>query len=902
MSSERLANLEGFVESVLAREMDLSSERIRELIESMRTHPLSAASEQEAEQLARVLETRHGFSMQLGAHLAGTGYQPWLEAEFSSITFYYWSRYRRLLESKKFSKRVIASMNREVDRILGLLENPRREGPWARKGMVVGHVQSGKTANYTGLICKAADAGYRLIIVIAGVHNNLRNQTQRRIDEGFVGKDSARMLSQKNDTLIGVGRFDSTRTPATFTNSLRDFNKVTATAVGVSLQSLTEPVVLVVKKNSATLGRLLDWLQENNAFRGTKTIDAPMLLIDDEADNASINTAYKRDEITKINGQLRDLLNLFSRNCYVGYTATPFANIFIDPDTDDDMYGQDLFPRDFIVSLEPPTNYFSAVRVFHDEADLHVRHVEDHEDLLPLTHKIDHRVEVLPGSLMNALRAFVVASAIRDARGQDKQHSSMLVNPSRFTGIQKQIREALEQSLEVIRQSVQLNGGLAPNRALQDDEIRTLHDVWANEYRANSPDWSVIQRQLVESVSRVKVVEVNANSAGTLNYDDYEGQGLRVIAVGGYSLSRGLTLEGLTISYFLRNSRMYDTLMQMGRWFGYRPDYEDLCRIWMPEEAAGWYAHIASATEELREELRQMAEANATPIQFGLKVRAHPSVLEVTARNKMGTGELKPILIGLKNRFIETTVLLRDRLAVNRGHLQTMLEELAVAGHHLATAQREGAGYLLRNVPVEPVLGFVSRFQNDPASLATQSNPVTTYIRDRKTDELAAWDVYFPGIQTPKVLSAHAELGVELNCQRRTAGSRTNKASLYISEKQRVSGRGVERIGLDGELIAEIEAEYQKTHDRTSKGTWNYPDHIYRSKRPRPLLIVHLLAVEKRGSEGLEESQPVVAYSISFPNSNKEEKLVEYLVTQTWLKENQLIDTEHAELEDGDDE
>jgi hypothetical protein len=768
--------------------------------------------------------------------------------------------------------------------------------------MVVGHVQSGKTANYTGLICKAADAGYRLIIVIAGVHNNLRNQTQRRIDEGFVGKDSARMLSQRDDKIIGVGRFDSTRLPATFTNSVKDFNKATATAVGVSLQSLKEPVILVVKKNSTTLARLLDWLEENNAARGTKTVDAPMLLIDDEADNASINIAYKKDEIARINGQLRDLLKLFSRNCYVGYTATPFANIFIDPDTDDEMRGQDLFPRDFIVSLEPPTNYFGAVRVFHDDADVHVRNVDDHEELLPLKHKIDHQVEVLPQSLLDAVRAFLVASAIRDARGQAKKHSSMLVNASRFTGVQAQIRDVVELSLEAMQQSVRVNGGLPPRQALRDDEIKALHAIWSKEYASSFPDWGQVQKHLVTSISRIKVVEVNAKSAGTLNYGDYEDQGLRVIAVGGYSLSRGLTLEGLTVSYFLRNSRMYDTLMQMGRWFGYRPDYQDLCRVWMPEEAAGWYSHIASATEELREELRQMAEANATPVQFGLKVRAHPTVLEVTARNKIGSGELKPILIGLKNRFIETTILCRGAMPTNRTHLRTLLSELSEIGHELASAKREGAGYLLTNISVDPVLGFISRFQNDPSSLTTESKPVTAYIRERKMGELAKWDVYFPGIQSAKQLSAEKLLGVDLNCQVRSAGSRTNTRSLYISDKQRVSSRGIERVGVDRDLIEELEASYRSTHEKNSKGTWNYPDHLYRAKRPRPLLIIHLLAVEKKDSTILEELEPVVAYSISFPDSTKEEKRVEYFVTQTWLRENQLVDEEEIELEEVDSE
>ena len=166
---------------------------------------------------------------------------------------------------------------------------------------------------------------------------------------------------------VGVGRFDHTRRPVTFTNTIRDFNKATATGVGIPLQNLTEPAVFVIKKNSSTLKNLLEWLREHSARGGGESIDEPMLLIDDEADNASINIRHGAGEVSRINGQIRDLLRMFDRSCYVGYTATPFANIFIDPDTDDQMRGEDLFPRSFIVSLDPPSNYFGATTVFIEE-------------------------------------------------------------------------------------------------------------------------------------------------------------------------------------------------------------------------------------------------------------------------------------------------------------------------------------------------------------------------------------------------------------------------------------------------------------------------------------------------------------------------------------------------------
>lgn len=900
--SDALQTLEGFVETLLAREPMVTPDRIRSLVAQCRPLPMCTVSDEDAEALARRFETRHAVTMEFGSVLRAKGYQPWLEGELAHIDPYYWNRYRRLLEDRHLPPSVISNLHRETDRILGLLENPRREGPWGRRGMVVGHVQSGKTANYTGLICKAADAGYRLIVVIAGVHNNLRNQTQRRIDEGFVGRDSARLLARREDRFVGVGRFDARRRPATFTNSLRDFSKDIATGSGIPLQNLSEPAVLVIKKNPKTLTNLLEWLHEHNAARRTRTVDVPMLLIDDEADNASINVAYSRGTVSTINGKIRELLHMFSRSCYVGYTATPFANIFIDPDTDDEMRGQDLFPRDFIVSLEAPSNYFGASRVFRDEVEGVVRHIEDEAVALPIGHKREHVVHALPESMLTAIRVFVVARTIRLLRGHRDQHCSMLINVSRFTDVQEQIRDLVQQTLEGIQSSVRVNGGLAPAHALLDPEIAALHAVWQEEYSGAGFDWTDVQGQLLDAAAPVRVVEVNSRSHGTLAYDEYEGSGLSVIAVGGLSLSRGLTLEGLMVSYFLRNSKMYDTLMQMGRWFGYRPDYEDLCRVWMPEEAAGWYAHVSDATDELREELRLMAEANATPVEFGLKVRAHPTALEVTARNKMGTGERMVVRIGLKNRFIETTPLRRDSLAGNRTAVRTLVADLAEAGAPVAAGNWVGGGgsLLLRDVPVEPVRNFLLAFRNHPLSPLTDTGPVVRYIRDREADELARWDVLFAGVRKEDARSAES-LGVPVRCQDRTAGSRSNADSIYVSNRQRVASRGVERFGVPEEDALDAERAFRERNQPNSKGHWNYPDRIYRPRRPRALLIIHLLDMRETvdGVERSVDPEPVVAWSISFPETHRDEQPVEYVVTTTWMRENLLGDSEE-ELEEID--
>ena len=881
-----LEKLRTMVGALLGQELP-TQEKIREYVNQARP-VCPAVMDEEAEEAIRWFETVHGVTMTDGAALQETGFEPWLEDARSALDPYYWERYRRLLVSRHFSRHVLATMDSVTDRILGLLENPAKEGEWDRRGMVMGHVQSGKTANYTGVICKAADAGYRVVIIIAGLHNNLRNQTQRRIDEGLVGFDSTGrlrgMLPQQS--LLGVGRFDSRRRPNAFTTSQRDFNQAIADSVRIPLQNLSEPAVFVIKKNSSTLKNLIEWLTAHNARHGTATVREPMLLIDDEADNASINIRHRQDEISRINGQIRELLSLFERSCYVGYTATPFANIFIDPGSEDAMLGHDLFPRDFIVSLDPPDNYFGATDVFIEDPERIVHSVDDNGDLLPLKHQINHRITGLPESLETAVRVFVVARAIRLARGQDGRHNSMLVNVSRFVAVQGQIRNEIHSLVDRIRSSVRVNGARPPAEALADPEIAALHRAFEDHYAQWCPEsWPDVQALLHDSVSAVNVVEVNSRSPGALDYVEYENTGLNVIAVGGFSLSRGLTLEGLVVSYFLRNSMMYDTLLQMGRWFGYRQGYEDLCRVWMPEEAQGWYTHITESIDELRDELGRMQSVNATPKEFGLRVRSHPDTLVVTARNKIGSGRRMRVLIGLANSFVETAILRRDppSLEANRQAAISLVANLRRNGHAPEDGEPLSGGRLVRGASAALVDAFLMAFRNHEGAVMTQTDPVRRYIRERQADELDEWDIYFPGLtreRAPPGSLEDSSLGFRLICQRRAAGPRSDDATLMVTSRQRVSSRGIERTGLTETEVRCAQEGYRRQHpDRK-----NYPDWIYREVRARPLLVLHMLAIGEEGDD-LSAERPVVAWSISFPTTRREETRVEYVVNTTWYQE-----------------
>ena len=388
--------------------------------------------------------------------------------------------------------------------------------------------------------------------------------------------------------------------------------------------------------------------------------------------------------------------------------------------------------------------------MFRDSSDIVLRDIDDNEDLMPTSHRIDHEVTELPASLEDAVRVFLLARAIRLARGQNRSHNSMLVNVSRFVAVQRQVRNEIQAFIERISSSVRINGARPVDEALEDPELFELHRVYEEHYEdlCNKP-WPEVQQHLHESVSAVSVVEINSRAAGSLDYSEHENSGLNVIAVGGLSLSRGLTLEGLTVSYFLRRSMMYDTLFQMGRWFGYRDGYDDLCRVWMPEEAQGWYDHIAESIDELRDELARMQSANATPRDFGLKVRSHPDTLVVTARNKMGTGQTHTVLIGLANRFVETALLDRDRATLEANHLAAvrLADDMRQRGKAPENGEVLGGGRLVRDVRVEVVDAFLGAFRNHPGSPATESDPVRRYIRHRSEDELDRWDVLFAGVQ-----------------------------------------------------------------------------------------------------------------------------------------------------------
>jgi hypothetical protein len=517
-----------------------------------------------------------------GGEITDNSHEPWWEKfKTGDSDLYYWSRLNKLLmNDPNLPSAVTNRLDTVTDSIVDLAGNPAKQGLWNRRGMVIGHVQSGKTLNYSAVICKAADAGYKVIVLLAGITNSLRRQTQDRINEAFIGRRASKN-SQLMSEKVGVGKIGSSPiVPHAGTFLEGDFSaSALQTAIGYSITGLEKPIIFVCKKNVSTLRNLLEYF---NAADNENRLDLPLLLIDDEADNASINTKAEKKEITAINSGIREILRKFGRSSYLGYTATPFANIFIDPEDTADFGSDDLFPANYIRTLEAPSNYMGADKIFGENSEFYERMVvpiNDYEDTLPLKHKNHHPVSELPVSLRRAVIHFVLIKALRVVRGDGSKHCTMMINVSRFNSVQTAVEGVVYELIQEIHDDLRLNANASnPTKTSVIHEFeKEYFDEFVNKIADDEysyPSWEKLKSHLFRGWS-VQVETVNM-SGGVLDYDAHKVDGLTVIAIGGLALSRGLTLEGLCVTYILRNAGAYDTLMQMGRWFGYRPNYEDI--------------------------------------------------------------------------------------------------------------------------------------------------------------------------------------------------------------------------------------------------------------------------------------------------------------------------------------
>ncbi len=861
---------------------------------------------------------------------SGDGHIPWLVSERKK-GWTYWQRYSEYMEGR-IPWTALDALDVATDEILSQLEDPNREGAWDRRGLAVGHVQSGKTGNYTGLICKAADAGYKIIIVFAGLHNNLRAQTQIRLDEGFLGFATVADLPA-----VGVGLIDndSSVSPNAATNrsDKGDFNAAAASRMNITPEQ--RPWLFVVKKNKTVLERLQHWIQNRVAdhvdpITGHKMVtNLPILVIDDESDHGSVDTGEDvvddfgnpdlEHQPKTINRLIRVILHHFARKAYVGYTATPFANIFIHERGETQEHGPDLFPSAFISNLAAPSNYVGPGRVFGsasstpDDLPL-VRTLSDDEfqpwmpsksttspEMRP--HKNGHRPrwegeDRVPDSLGEAIRSFVYACAIKKLRGQGNNHSSMLIHVTRFTSVQNEVFNQVASYVRDMKGRYTRGIDLAALEELMCEEYETAFLPGMQEIRDNLVQgetledfpWVSILEVIPDVLSDIRVREINGTAKDALDYDENQGTGLKVIAIGGDKLARGLTLEGLCTSYFLRTARMYDTLMQMGRWFGYRDGYLDVCRLYTSQEMVEWFGHIADAAEELRQEFDNMVAVGATPKQFGLRVKSH-SVLTVTSRAKMRNA--RAMQLTYSGDLLQTIVFPNEKDDITANFnatdrfINTLGSSMDLNDQHFVPEGRAWSGHLWRDVSPLNVISFLREYRTHPASFRVMSPLVADFIEEMNKDqELTSWTIALIGKAQPGAEISVGGAHVKMLARRRAAAH----ADRY-SIKTLISPSDQAIDLTEEEWKAALQLSQKTWRNDTDRNEGKAPPSEPRgpqirhvlgnglseagvpARRERGLLMLYLIDPAGAEVSDLIGAQPVVAWAISFPSSTSERRV-----------------------------
>ena len=641
----------------------------------------------------------------------------------------FWPPLRKyLLEEKGWTESVVDSVDSASTKIVSLLQPPGLAQIDTR-GLVVGYVQSGKTANFTGVIAKAADVNYKLFIVLSGITDNLRTQTQERLEMELVDLNREEWF--------------------TLTSRDEDFRPGPIKNVDAFLTDHQYfKLLAVVKKNAGVLRRLLRWLQ--NASQHVLG-NCPVLIIDDEADQASINASKYADRRTAINQLILNIIDLLPKSAYVGYTATPFANVFIDP------AAKDLYPRDFIVALPKPEGYFGAEHIFgrerlweedeggRQEVKLDLIRIVSPDEISHLQPRSradkDFFQPELTESLEQALYYFWLAAAARTARDERHRHMTMLIHTSVYTIVHERFAPLIDNLRQQIARRL---------RSGNPELLQQFQRQWENERNrvpvANFGEAAVafeeLEPYLLEIVQSSEVVIDNSRSLKRLIYgkEARGNPGKIQIVVGGDTLSRGLTLEGLTVSFFLRTATAYDTLLQMGRWFGYRIGYADLTRMWMTLELAHWFYDLATIEEEIRNDIRRYQDENLTPLDFGVRVRTHPS-MSITSELKMqGAVEAQ---VGYNNTREQTILFKRldeNWLRSNVEAVRQMVNALSVVGIRIDSSR--GENLIFRNVPVQYIIDFLNNYTFHEARPSLSSQSLTHYIQEQNSyNDLLQWNV-----------------------------------------------------------------------------------------------------------------------------------------------------------------
>lgn len=810
-----------------------------------------------------------------------------------------WNLYRNQLQIKGWQNKVLEALDKDTSRTIDLMGNPSVPGPWQRYGLIIGEVQSGKTANYIGVLNKALDAGYKMIIVLGGHTEDLRKQTQKRIDSDLIGYDSSfyrKNIDLEGDTFqkgfIGFGRElykfrVGTQAITTIDDDFKSEHRLASMG-----QTLTgDPRIAVIKKNKAIINNLTTFLKGRFG-----SIDVPIAVIDDEADWASINTKTEGDK-TAINKAIRDLLSVSSRSTYLAITATPFANVFIDHTNQDD-----LFPRNYIRALKAPSNYKGVESYMTEDARADNPHtlqtnVEDVLVVLPYNHKIDAVFNQIPNSLKTAIYTFILATAIRRSRGNQAEPSSMMVNISRFNPVQGRVQESIDEFVGNLRNIIrytELGGEDLPDEV---NELRkTLSSIYPDLVESSFSDLfphiqGVLEDILVELVNNTTVKKRQKridlmNTEEILSYNSKP-----KIFIGGNILARGLTLEGLVVSYYLRKTAAADTLLQMGRWFGYRPNYEDLVRIWTSEEIIDLFEYAAEISASLRREIGRMNDMGLTPEEFGLAIQQHPESFRITAQSKSRNASELPATIRLSGHVFESDKL-STRSEITKLNL-IAINQLADALMETSQPEKSGASgrnKLWRGIDERLVYEFLSKFcayEADPFFGVKTSTGAQRIVDALEEEENApTWNIVF--------MSGRGKEPVTLGVNKSLSVYPSMRTTFEVDEKRYMLQFGNRRVAAGGDLFSTLTEdqaeELKKRPESAGKRTYSQ-QYVVDNSLTNPTLMVYLATSETgKDANGKElPDTPVVAVSLAFPHDDgsrrhSKQKVINILANTVYLQ------------------
>ena len=872
--------------------------------------------------------------------------QDWFDPEKSTL---YFNRYKDfLLEKKHWNPFTVDEMGKCCQKTLKHCANPHSSINILKRGMVVSDVQSGKTSNYIGLIDLAIDYDYKQILVLLPNVEALRKQTQKRIDEGVTGYDDVNKIEEESN-YFGVGLFVPEEDRKKLQTQIISLTNISKDYLGKTFSNSVignAPVIMVVKKNARILAKVEKFFEpiyNNNTSRDN------ILIIDDECDYASINTKKEGDSPTAINKAIRSLLSRFKVSTYVGYTATPFANIFIkDDDTDENA---DLFPADFIDLVVPSGAYFGFNEVLGEEkpSDYIILLDENEKNFLPAKVKKndvdEYRFKDLADSLKSALLRFLLVNTALTLEG-NKDNRSMMVNITIFNNYHDLYKKKIDDFLVLVRQTVDqdLNSRITPERIAKSTILSQLQNLYENDlsfqeiknkYPFTSPDFI---RTIKDEANHIQTtIANNKNAKNRYVYPEPERgeEPSRIIQIGGYVLSRGLTLEGLVVSYFNRTSSYYDTLIQMGRWCGYRSGrLRKYVRLYMTESSYLKFRSAYDSTLDLYDQFKQMSDDGKSPSDFGLQVREDPDILETTlpysretrypklsatSPNKSRNSEITPITFNFTGRMVDNSKIPydgSDSVLKNEETRQRTINFI----HQLGKNEEKGDSEKIYWTDVEPSLvkEFISGLHIDEVD-----NPkfnikgILSYFDEHQSK----WDVAIAKGRDGDEIEFG---GYSFKQPRRSFAIDEDSKILRISGSHNtILDPNILTIGIEKDQ-KEIIREFQSLKPENAGKKPGYP--FYLSKRERPILIIYALNLDTRSLKDENTKQetntediisrkkqiknyfggPVMAYAIGFNGEGKTRGSVvklKYRINMT--KKRELENSEEIEAfetQDGEGE